>query len=127
MEGRAAGDLLMPPMHRGRFTRQLDWANKAGGRTVHDLRHTAICVWIAAGVYLATVRAWAGHADLGITSRYVHHLGSEADRAAAPSSSKVREPTVTHVPLRDVSGGLEILSRTLCPQVRDLCPDQGSR
>ena len=82
MEGRAAGDLLMPPMHRGRLTRQLDWANTAGGRTIHDLRHTAICVWIAAGVDLATVRAWAGHADLSITSRYVHHLGSAADRAA---------------------------------------------
>ena len=82
MVGREAGDLLLPPMHRGRFTRQVKWSETAGGRSIHDLRHTAICVWIAAGVDLATVRAWAGHSDLSITSRYVHYLGSEADRAS---------------------------------------------
>jgi integrase len=82
MAGRSGSDLLLPPLHRGRWTTQLRWTDTAGGRTIHDLRHTAICIWIVSGVDLATVRAWAGHSDLSITSRYVHYLGSAADRAS---------------------------------------------
>ena len=82
MVGRSGSDLLLPPMHRGRLTAQLNWSDTAGGRTLHDARHTAVCLWIASGVDLATVRAWAGHSDLSITSRYVHYLGSAADRAS---------------------------------------------
>lgn len=81
-QGKRPTDPLLPPMHRGRLTRQLDWSATAGGRTLHDLRHTAICIWIANGIDLATVRAWAGHSDLSITSRYVHYLGSDVDRAS---------------------------------------------
>lgn len=82
MVGREPRDLLMPPMHRGRFTRQLHWDETAGGRTIHDLRHTAITGWLSAGIDLPTVRTWAGHSTLAITSRYVHHVGSAADVTA---------------------------------------------
>ncbi|NMX02911.1 tyrosine-type recombinase/integrase [Mobiluncus mulieris] len=49
---------------------------------MYDLRHTAICIWLAAGIDLATVRAWAGHADLTTTSRYTHWLGTKADQTS---------------------------------------------
>jgi hypothetical protein len=52
------------------------------GRTLHDLRHTAACEWITQGVPLTTVQAWLGHSSIEITSRYLHHLGDFADRAA---------------------------------------------
>ena len=72
-------DLLLPPLHRSRFIAQLRWEQTAHGRTIHDLRHTAICMWIKGGADLATVRAWAGHSSLEITSRYTHYLGSTHD------------------------------------------------
>lgn len=34
---------------------------------VHDLRHTAISLWIRAGVDLPRVKAWAGHTDAAFT------------------------------------------------------------
>lgn len=34
----------------------------AMGRRLHDLRHTAACLWLARGVDLSTVSAWLGHA-----------------------------------------------------------------
>ncbi|MFP7706555.1 tyrosine-type recombinase/integrase [Trueperella sp. LYQ141] len=82
VSGKQSTDKLLPPMHQSRFRRQLHWNTTAGGRTIHDLRHTAICLWLSAGIDLATVRAWAGHADLATTSRYTHWLGTEADRAS---------------------------------------------
>ncbi|MGB4635277.1 MAG: tyrosine-type recombinase/integrase [Actinomycetaceae bacterium] len=78
-EGKCPDDLLMPPMHRSRLTQQLAWAETSGERTLHDLRHTAICNWLRAGVDVATVREWAGHADLVMTSRYTHYLGLAHD------------------------------------------------
>jgi len=69
-------------LHRSMFVRATDWAHAGRGRTLHDLRHTAACEWIAQGVPLTTVQAWLGHGSIGITSRYLHHLGDFADRSA---------------------------------------------
>lgn len=80
--GRTDGEKLFAPLHRARFMERLDWNTTSPGRTLHDLRHTAICLWINAGIDLAVVRTWAGHADLTVTSRYVHWLGTSADVAA---------------------------------------------
>lgn len=62
--------------------RRLDWSTTSGGRSIHDLRHTAITSWLSDGLDVATVRAWAGHSDLTTTSRYTHWLGGDADRVA---------------------------------------------
>lgn len=69
-------------LHRQMFVRQTNWATTGHGRTLHDLRHTAACDWILHEVPLTTVQAWLGHSSIEITSRYLHHLGDFADRAA---------------------------------------------
>lgn len=52
------------------------------GRTLHDLRHSAACIWLTEGVDLSTVKAWLGHASVATTNLYLHHLGTNADQAA---------------------------------------------
>jgi integrase len=83
---RAADDLLCVTssghqLHASAFKRTLAWARVARGRRIHDLRHTAACLWLARGVDPVTVQAWMGHASIATTNRYLHHLGTSADRA----------------------------------------------
>lgn len=44
------------------------------GLRVHDLRHSAISAWVAAGVPLTDVMRRAGHSSLATTSKYTHAL-----------------------------------------------------
>ena len=83
---RAADDLLCVTatghqLHASAFKRTLDWKTVARGRRIHDLRHTAACLWLARGVDPVTVQAWMGHASIATTNLYLHHLGTSADRA----------------------------------------------
>nr|WP_235497334.1 site-specific integrase [Aeromicrobium sp. Leaf272] len=80
------GDLLITTprgaqLHVTAFKRATDWTSLGRGRRIHDLRHTAACLWLARGVELATVQAWMGHSSVATTNRYVHFLGSAAERA----------------------------------------------
>lgn len=68
-------------LHASAFKRTLAWATVAEGRRIHDLRHTAACLWLARGVDPVTVQAWMGHASIATTNLYLHHLGTAADRA----------------------------------------------
>ncbi|GAB3077865.1 tyrosine-type recombinase/integrase [Pedococcus soli] len=68
-------------LHAGAFKRTLRWSTLAEGRRIHDLRHTAACLWLARGVDPGTVQAWMGHASIATTNLYLHHLGTPADRA----------------------------------------------
>ncbi len=77
IDGRAADALLLPPMHAHRIKTQLDWKNNAGGRNLHQARHTAVCLWLSDGVSVHTVQAWAGHASIVTTNRYVTYLGQD--------------------------------------------------
>jgi integrase len=67
-------------LHASAFKRTLGWATLADGRRIHDLRHTAACLWLARGVDPVTVHAWMGHASMATTNIYLHHLGTGADR-----------------------------------------------
>ncbi|GHH69148.1 tyrosine-type recombinase/integrase [Promicromonospora soli] len=67
---------------------------------MHDLRHTAACLWITRRVDLATVQAWCGHESAATTNRYLHFLGTGADVAGLerlndgtkyPGSTRARE------------------------------------
>lgn len=69
-------------LHATAFKRSTNWAVNGKGRRLHDLRHTAACLWLEAGVSVTTVQAWMGHADLGTTQGYLHYLGTTADAAA---------------------------------------------
>lgn len=84
--GRAPNDLLFVTqrgarLHQSAVKRAVDWHLIAGGRRIHDLRHTAACLWLTLGVDVTTVQAWMGHATLSTTMIYIHYLGTTADRA----------------------------------------------
>ena len=68
-------------LHAAAFKRTTRWATTGRGRRLHDLRHTAACLWLAAGVPISTVQAWLGHSSLQTTQIYVHYLGDSADKA----------------------------------------------
>ncbi len=99
-EGKSPDELLFTrpgggQLHRQMFVRQTNWATTGHGRTLHDLRHTAACEWILRGVPLTTVQAWLGHSSIEITSRYLHHLGDFADRAALQLLNDTATPPIS--------------------------------
>lgn len=67
-------------LHASALKRTVDWTGLARGRRIHDLRHTAACLWLARGVDPVTVQAWMGHASIATTNIYLHHLGTAADQ-----------------------------------------------
>lgn len=69
-------------LHATSFKRATDWSTLGQGRRIHDLRHTAVCLWLARGVEPGTVKSWAGHSSISVTDKYIHYLGTAADRAA---------------------------------------------
>jgi integrase len=85
-EGREPGDLLFTTeggsqLHRTATLRVVHWRRTGFGRRIHDLRHTAACLWLARGVDPGTVQAWMGHESIATTNLYLHFLGSGAHRA----------------------------------------------
>ncbi len=85
-KGRGADDLLFTTstghkLHASPVKRSVAWSTVAAGRRIHDLRHTAACMWLARGVDPVTIQAWLGHESIATTNIYLHHLGSSADRA----------------------------------------------
>ncbi|MBO0812109.1 MAG: tyrosine-type recombinase/integrase [Microlunatus sp.] len=68
-------------LHRTPVLRSVKWASTADGRRIHDLRHTAACLWLARGVDPGTVQAWMGHESIATTNLYLHFLGTSADSA----------------------------------------------
>jgi hypothetical protein len=51
------------------------------GLRIHDFRHTAVALWIAAGANPKEVAARAGHASVSFTLDRYGHLYPEADTA----------------------------------------------
>jgi integrase len=85
-EGKQPGDLLFTTeggsqLHRTATLRAVDWRATSLGRRIHDLRHTAACLWLARGVDPGTVQAWMGHESIATTNLYLHFLGTSAHRA----------------------------------------------
>ncbi|GAA0203666.1 hypothetical protein GCM10008944_21810 [Cytobacillus oceanisediminis] len=84
-QGKQPDDLLVTTdrggsLHANRFRASSGWDELTDGRRLYDLRHTAICLWLSAGVPVSTVKEWAGHADISTTNVYVTFLGTDADR-----------------------------------------------
>ena len=85
-QGKAPQDLLFTTaggaqLWRSSSLRALDWPRTGRGRRLHDLRHTAACLWLSRGVDPGTVQAWCGHESIATTNRYLHFLGTGAHRA----------------------------------------------
>ena len=85
--GKGPDDLVFTGPKGGQLWRQsflisTHFDREGMDRRIHDLRHTAACIWLSSGVDLATVQAWLGHASASTTNLYLHHLGTTADQAA---------------------------------------------
>ncbi len=75
------------------------------GLRFHDLRHTAVALWIAAGANPKEVAARAGHASVSFTLDRYRHLYPEADAALdVLYGSTRRTPEATVVQLRGHAG-----------------------
>ena len=49
-------------------------ATVASGFDIHDMRHTAISLWIAAGIDVLQVSTFAGHTSVAFTLKQYGHL-----------------------------------------------------
>lgn len=91
--GKFPSDLLLTTssgsqLHRSAVLRAVRWQTTGQGRRIHDLRHTAACLWLARGVDPGTVQAWMGHESIATTNRYLHHAGNAADAAGLARLNK---------------------------------------
>jgi integrase len=66
---------------RHRIWRPATRAAELDGLRIHDLRHTAVALWIAAGANPKEVAARAGHTSVSFTLDRYGHLYPEADQA----------------------------------------------
>ncbi|HSO54028.1 MAG TPA: tyrosine-type recombinase/integrase [Actinomycetes bacterium] len=66
-------------LFRRRFWLPATRAAGLGGLRIHDLRHTAVALWIAAGANPKEVAARAGHASVSFTLDRYGHLYPERD------------------------------------------------
>jgi integrase len=73
------GGALRVSLFRSRFWRPATLAAGSDGLRIHDLRHTAVALWIAAGANPKEVAARAGHASVSFTLDRYGHLYPEAD------------------------------------------------
>ncbi len=79
------------------------------GLRIHDLRHTAVALWIAAGANPKEVAPRAGHASVSFTVDRYRRLYPEADAALRDRldvlyGSTRRTPEATVVQLRGHAG-----------------------
>jgi integrase len=61
------------------------------GLRIHDLRHTAVALWIAAGASPREVATRAGHTSVSFTLDRYGHLYPEADRALRDRLDQIHE------------------------------------
>jgi integrase len=73
------GGALRVMLFRRRFWLPAVKAAGLDGLRIHDLRHTAVALWIAAGANPKEVAARAGHASVSFTLDRYGHLYPEAD------------------------------------------------
>jgi integrase len=75
------GGTLRLATFRHRIWRPATRAAGLDGLRIHDLRHTAVALWIAAGANSKEVAARAGHTSVSFTLDRYGHLYPEADQA----------------------------------------------
>lgn len=114
LAGRHRDDLVVEAPHGG-YLRLTTWrsrywrpATAAIGRDdlrIHDMRHTAVSLWISAGADAKRVASWAGHASVvSVFDRYGHLFpaGDDAVGAALDALRAVPAPAAEVVDLEAV-------------------------
>lgn len=111
LDGRHRDDYVVEapkggPLRLAAFrTRQWRKATAAIGRPelrIHDMRHTAVSLWISAGIDAKRVAAWAGHKSVAtVFDRYGHlfadDAGSAMDRLDGLRLAAAGQPSDAHV------------------------------
>jgi integrase len=96
---------------RHRIWRPATRAAELDGPRIHDLRHTAVALWIAAGANPKEVAARAGHTSVSFTLDRYGHLYPDADQAlrdrldALHALSQARRSACSDGPETDQAGG----------------------
>ena len=68
------------------------YETRASGMTFHDMRHTAVSLWISTGANDMQVAAWAGHRSVAFTkTRYGHLFNHHADAVVARLDALIAE------------------------------------
>lgn len=93
----------------GEITKDKTGRLRYEGVTFHDMRHTAVSLWVAAGASDLEVAKWAGHRSAAFTkSRYAHlfpeHGDALADRLDQFIASATPTPAAAVVKMRRVAG-----------------------
>ena len=99
-DGKRPQDLLITGPEGGQLWRTdlirgSNFRAASGGRRLHDLRHTAACIWLARGVLPGSVQSWLGHESIATTNRYLHYLGTDADALGLAALNRSR-PGLQH-------------------------------
>jgi integrase len=87
---------------RARVWRPATRAAGLDGLRIHDLRHTAVALWIAAGANPKEVSVRAGHASVSFTLDRYGHLYPEADAALRDRLDALYAAARTAAPARVV-------------------------
>jgi integrase len=85
------GSPLRTASFRTRVWRPATRAAGLEGVRIHDLRHTAVALWIAAGAGPREVATRAGHTSVSFTLDRYGHLYPEADRALRDRLDRIHE------------------------------------
>lgn len=80
------------------------------GLRLHDLRHTAVALWIASGADVKQIQRWAGHTSAAVVfDRYGHILPDREDRVmgeleALRAAAQARPKVGARAEVIDISG-----------------------
>ncbi|MEO7443620.1 MAG: tyrosine-type recombinase/integrase, partial [Acidimicrobiales bacterium] len=86
---------------RANNLRRRQWASAVAlagfdGLTFHDMRHTAVSLWVAAGASDLEVAKWTGRRSAAFTrSRYAHLFPEHGEALAARLEAFIEAPTPT--------------------------------
>ena len=64
--------------------------DRSRSKPIHDLRHTAVALMVAAGVHPKAIQARMGHASISVTLDRYGHLFPQIDAEVADALDRLR-------------------------------------
>jgi len=103
------GASLRAGSFRSRFWNPATTAASLSGFRIHDLRHTAVSLWIAHGAPAKQVQVWAGHRSVAtVFDRYGHLLPGNEE----PVMNSLNGAAAGRPRLRVLTGGRKDVGNT---------------